>query len=202
MTKVSMTFQGDSWHAVRVQMHEALGYDHPASPATSDLSPGEKRASTLADIFINEPEPPVTKQYVDDNNREKEFAAEAEAAKPEPQTPAKPKKARNLPPPAAPEPAPKVPEPQPPVVAQAPATAIPVAQAAAPERELPSLEALKALVTAAVRAAQKKEGPTTILDLLPAFKARTKLDFVMNSQEQHRQALYDLVTQAGVGVDA
>ena len=192
MTQVSVTFQGDNWHAVRVQMHEALGYDHPASPATSDLSPGEKRASTLADIFINEPEPPVTKQYVDDNNREKA---------PEPPASTKPKKARNASPaPMPPEPAPSVPEPQPPV-AQAPATAIPVAQAAAPERELPSLEALKALVTAAVRAAQKGEGPKAILDLLPAFKAKTKLNFVMEAKDEHRPALADLIEGAGLALE-
>ena len=105
------------------------------------------------------------------------------------------KKTRNASPaPTPPEPAPSVPEPQPPVAAQAPA-------APAPERELPSLDALKALVTAAVRAAQKKEGPTTILDLLPAFKAKTKLDFVMNAKDEHRQALADLIEGAGLALE-
>ena len=113
----------------------------------------------------------------------------------EPPAPPKPKKARNIPPPAAPEPTPKVPEPQPPVIAQAPAPE------PEPERELPSLEALKAVVTAAVRAAQKKEGPTTILDLLPDFKAKTKLDFVMNAKDEHRPALADLIEGAGLALE-
>jgi hypothetical protein len=88
-----------------------------------------------------------------------------------------------------------VPEPQPPVTAQAPAPA------PEPERDLPSLEALKAAVTAAVRAAQKKEGPTTILDLLPAFKAKTKTDFIMNAREEHRPALADLLEAAGLALE-
>jgi hypothetical protein len=96
-----------------------------------------------------------------------------------------------------------VPEPQPP--APDPAHTVHVlstaAQAVAPERELPSLEALKAVVTAAVRAAQKKEGPTTILDLLPAFKAKTKLDFVMNAKDEHRPALADLIEGAGLALE-
>ena len=177
MTKVSLTFEADSWADLMTRIRAA----------------GQAANSALLEAC--EPRPLG------------ELLKEPEAPEPAP-APRSHKKARSASPaPTPPElepepaPAPKVPEPQPPV-AQAPATAIPVAQAAAPERELPSLEALKAVVTAAVRAAQKKEGPTTILDLLPAFKTRTKLDFVMNSQEQHRQALYDLVTQAGVGVDA
>jgi hypothetical protein len=105
------------------------------------------------------------------------------------------KKTRNASPaPTPPEPAPKVPEPQPPVAAQAPA-------APAPERELPSLDALKALVTAAVRAAQKGESSKTILDLLPDFKAKTKLDFVMNAKDEHRQALADLIEGAGLALE-
>jgi hypothetical protein len=65
-------------------------------------------------------------------------------------------------------------------------------------RELPTLEALKSLVTVAVRAAQKNEGPKTILEILPEFKKTTGLDFVMNAKEEHREALFDLVETAGL----
>ena len=65
-----------------------------------------------------------------------------------------------------------------------------------PAAELPTLEALKAAITQAVRAAQNKEGPRLILDLLPAFKAKTKLDFIMHAKEEHRHALFDLVNEA------
>ena len=88
--------------------------------------------------------------------------------------------------------APAVPEPQPPVAQTSAAPA---------ERELPSLEALKAIVTAAVRAAQKGEGPKAILDLLPDFKAKTKLDFVMNAKDEHRPALADLIDTAGLALE-
>ena len=126
MTQVSVTFQGDNWHAVRCQMYEALGLDYPAQPSTAGDFP---ELPALADPKQEGPEP---------------------APEPAP-APRSHKKTRNASPaPTPPEPAPKVPEPQPPVAAQAPA-------APAPERELPSLDALKALVTAAVRAAQQKE---------------------------------------------
>jgi hypothetical protein len=174
-----MIFQGDSWFAVRAQMYDALGLPIPAQPSTAGdmTTTGEKRITTLAEIF-DEREASL------DARREPEPDAVASA-------PAKPKKARNIPPPVAPEPRPAVPEPQPPVAQTS----------AAPERELPSLEALKAIVTAAVRAAQRKEGPATILDLLPAFKNRTKLDFVMNAREEHRPALADLLEAAGLALE-
>jgi hypothetical protein len=66
------------------------------------------------------------------------------------------------------------------------------------KRELPPLDLLKQAITVAVRAAQKSEGPKTILELLPEFKRETGLDFVMNAQEEHREALRDLVEAAGL----
>jgi hypothetical protein len=63
---------------------------------------------------------------------------------------------------------------------------------------VPTLDRLKEVITLAARAAMKNEGPKTVLDLLPAFRDATGLDFVMNAEEKHRQALYDFATQAGV----
>jgi hypothetical protein len=65
---------------------------------------------------------------------------------------------------------------------------------------LPPLDTLKAIVTNAVRLAQKGEGSKTILDLLPQFKDTTGLTFVMNAEDKHRAALYDLVQAAGLPV--
>lgn len=70
----------------------------------------------------------------------------------------------------------------------------------APARELPALDTLKSVVTTAVRLAQKGEGSKKILELLPAFKDTTGLDFVMNAEDKHRAALYDLVSAADLPV--
>jgi hypothetical protein len=165
MTRVSLTFEADSWDDLMARIRAA----------------GQATNSALLQAYEPRPLEEVLKE------------PEPEA---EPPAPPKPKRARAAPPaPTPPEPALNVPEPQPPVTAQAPAPA------PEPERELPSLEALKAVVTAAVRAAQKKEGPTTILDLLPAFKAKTKLDFVMNAKDEHRPALADLIEGAGLALE-
>ena len=59
---------------------------------------------------------------------------------------------------------------------------------------------LKSLVTNAVRLAQKGEGSNKILDLLPGFKDTTGLTFVMNAEDKHRLALYDLIQAAGLPV--
>ena len=75
-----------------------------------------------------------------------------------------------------------------------------VTHAPAPPVNLPPLDTLKAVVTNAVRLAQKGEGSKTILDLLPAFKDTTGLTFVMNAEDKHRAALYDLVQAAGLPV--
>ena len=172
MTKVSLTFEADSWADLMTRIRAA----------------GQAANSALLGLEACEPQPLG------------ELLKEPEAPEPAP-APRSHKKARSASPaptPPEPEPAPKVPEPQPPVVVQAPAAPAPEPE---PERELPSLEALKAVVTAAVRAAQKKEGPTTILDLLPAFKTRTKLDFVMNARDEHRPALADLIEDAGLALE-
>lgn len=63
---------------------------------------------------------------------------------------------------------------------------------------LPPLETLKHAITVAARAAMKNEGSKTILDLLPAFRDATGLDFVMHAQEEHRAALFQLAQQAGI----
>ena len=75
-----------------------------------------------------------------------------------------------------------------------------VAAPTAPAPDLPPLDTLKSVVTAAVRLAQKGEGSRAILDLLPGFKDATGLAFVMNAEDKHRAALYDLVQAAGLPV--
>jgi hypothetical protein len=72
------------------------------------------------------------------------------------------------------------------------------AAATAAAQNIPELADLKSTITAAARKAMKKEGPTTILDLLPAFRDATGLDFVMNATEDHRMALYELAVAAGI----
>ena len=52
----------------------------------------------------------------------------------------------------------------------------------------------------AVRLAQKGEGPRKIFDLLPAFKDSSGLDFIMEATEEHREALFDLLQDAGIPV--
>jgi len=92
-------------------------------------------------------------------------------------------------PPSVSEPAPK-PEPEP--------TPEPEPEPAKPSRDLPSVDALKSIVTQAVRLAQKKTGPTKILELLPEFKAKTGLSFVMDAKDAHRAALAELIEAAGL----
>jgi hypothetical protein len=111
---------------------------------------------------------------------------------------------------ADPEPEPTAPEPPakrtrapraPRVSAAAPpAPAPPEPAAPPPPPDLPPLDTLKAIVTNAVRLAQKGEGSKKILDLLPTFKDTTGLAFVMNALDEHRPALYDLVQAAGLPV--
>jgi len=66
--------------------------------------------------------------------------------------------------------------------------------------DIPSLDAIMQALIAAVRLAQKGEGPRKILDLLPAFKDSSGLDFVMQATEEHREALFDLLQDAGIPV--
>jgi hypothetical protein len=102
----------------------------------------------------------------------------------------------------APTPAPARKKGRPPRVSAAPAPAPPATPEASkpPAREIPALDTLKAAVTAAVRLAQKGEGSKKILELLPDFKDATGLAFIMNSAEEHRGALYDLVLAAEIPV--
>jgi hypothetical protein len=67
-----------------------------------------------------------------------------------------------------------------------------------PSADLPQLDALKQAVTVAVRQAQKGEGSRQILDLLPGFKSKTGLAFVMEAEDKHRPALFELVQAAGL----
>lgn len=101
---------------------------------------------------------------------------------------------------AAPAPAP-VPAPAPEPVKFVAPPELPEPEPEIPDENLPSLETLKAIITAAVRAAQQKKGPDTILDLLPDFKARTGLAFVMNAEEKHRSALAALIEAAGLALE-
>ena len=112
------------------------------------------------------------------------------APKPPKPTSRKPRSTQTVTPPA-PEPEPEpAPEPEPELEPEAPA------------RDLPTVEVLKAIVTQAVRLAQKKEGPAKILELLPEFKKATGLGFVMEAEEKHRAALADLIDAAGLAGEA
>jgi hypothetical protein len=102
--------------------------------------------------------------------------------------------------PTAPEPAPKRARALRAPRVSAPAPAPAASPPTPPPPDLPPLDTLKSVVTAAVRLAQKKEGSEKILDLLPGFKDATGLAFVMNAEDKHRAALYDLVQAAGLPV--
>jgi hypothetical protein len=105
------------------------------------------------------------------------------------------------PPPSAPEPAKRARAARAPrVPAPAPAPPAPTAAPPVPPVDLPPLDTLKSIITSAVRLAQKGEGSKKVLDLLPAFKDTTGLTFVMNAEDKHRAALYDLVQAAGLPV--
>ena len=112
---------------------------------------------------------------------------------PEPAPTLEPKRARAAraprvsaaPPPAAPPLAPTAPPAPPPPP---------------PPSNLPPLNTLVSVVTTGVRLAQKGEGSKKILDLLPGFKDATGLTFVMNAEDKHRAALYDLCVAAGLPV--
>jgi len=79
--------------------------------------------------------------------------------------------------------------------ADEPAPAPTQAPAADPTGEL---QALKDLVTTAARLAMRGEGDKKILDLLPAFRDATGLDFVMNATEAHIPALLQLAQAANL----
>jgi hypothetical protein len=70
-----------------------------------------------------------------------------------------------------------------------------------PVIELPPLDALKSVVVARVKQDQSlPPDKQVILKLLPAFKDKTGLTFVMSAEEKHRKALYDLCLEAGLAV--
>jgi len=136
--------------------------------------------SQLRGVSAEPGAPSAAQDFPSDNGEDtqgepaSEPTPEPAAAAPEPAKAPKTKKVKPAPPPT--------PEPEP----------------QATEIELPSLEALKTVVTQAVRAAQQKKGTARILELLPAFKAETGLEYVMNAQNEHRPALYSLLQSAGV----
>lgn len=159
MTKISVTFEADSWAQLTADLRSAIHtMEHmPAQPTTVDKIFEQEEARLAAEAFTSAPAAPKAKAP----------------------TKKRPESVVAPPPPPAPEPEPPgEPEPEP--------------------VEIPTLEELKQAVTVAVRAAQKNGGPRKILDLLPDFKASTGLDFVMNSKEEHRGALFDLINKAGI----
>ena len=174
MTTITVHFQADSWHEIRYQMYAALGLDYPAQPSTAL---NDAPVTTLGQIFDEEeakaPDPipePAPKKATSRKPRSTQTA-----------TPPAPIDALGVGVELTPEPAP---EPEP--------------EASEPARDLPTIEVLKAIVTQAVRLAQKKEGPAKILELLPEFKTKTGLGFVMEAEEKHRDALADLIDAAGL----
>ena len=173
MPGISITFHGDAWWEIENQMRSIL-QSRSASPSTAP------EPTTLAQIFEQE----EAQLEAEKNPDPAPDPTTLEATSSKPKTSRSHK--RQTPPadtkPVFVKPEPQEPEPEP----------------EAPSEALPSLDALKATVTAAVRAAQNDKGDKTILNLLPAFKEKTKLQFVANATEAHQQALYDLTVEAGL----
>jgi hypothetical protein len=95
------------------------------------------------------------------------------------------------------------PEPPAPVAVAPPAPAPsappdPAPPAPALADDIPTLDALKHAITVTVRNAQQGKGPKDILNLLPAFKKRTGLEFIATADETHRGALHELTIEAGI----
>jgi hypothetical protein len=110
------------------------------------------------------------------------------------QAQADPKPKRGRPAKPAPAPDPKLPEPE-----QAPAPEpAPTVNALVAANDAARLQFLKDAITTTARAAMNGKGDKKILDLLPAFREATGLDFVMNAREEHIPALVQLAEQAGV----
>jgi hypothetical protein len=176
MAEVSLTFKAENEEEL-VQL--VLGYaaQHRRGPS-----------------WLGKPPPPTDPEMLEDMEKglsDEEWDAKYSTPVPAEPTP-EPEPAPKTRKPRAARPAVSAPEPEP---APAPAPA-----PAPPARELPALETLKAVITTAVRLAQKGEGSKKILELLPAFKDATGLDFVMNAEDRHRAALYDLVSAADLPV--
>ena len=68
--------------------------------------------------------------------------------------------------------------------------------------DIPSLEVLQQAVIAAVRLAQKGEGDLKkLVEHISAFKYANDVDFILNATEAHREALFDLVRNAGIAIE-
>ena len=170
MTSITLHFQADSWTEIATQMHAALGLDRPTQPSTADDFPDDVEGAAAPDPDpIPEPDPVP--------------------ARPPKATTRKPRSTQSATPAAPAEPEPEI---------DALGVGVKLEPEKPPRADLPSIEALKAIVTQAVRKAQKKEGPDKILELLPEFKAKTGLGFVMEAEERHRDALANLIETAGL----
>jgi hypothetical protein len=181
MSKIFLSFEADNEDALlQLVLNYVIKQKKPPSwlgdPLTDIALQNEAEAREAYQKEIDEDDAEYTKGNGADPEPE-----------PEPALEPAPKRARTLR-------APRVSTAPPP----APAPAAPPAPA--PPVNLPPLDALKAVVTNHVRLAQKGEGSKKILDLLPGFKDRTGLTFVMNAEDKHRAALYDLVQAAGLPV--
>ena len=169
MTKIVLTFEGSSWAEIEDHMRDALALGKLKVPGG---------ASTALNDFPDNADLPEPEAVVPDDP---DAVAPPTAAPPvAPRRSHKKANSAQAPAPAtAPEPAPEpLPEPT--------------------TREIPPLDVLKSAVTKAVRAAQKNEGNKKVLDLLPGFKQKTGLDFIMSAENKHRVDLFDLIEAAGI----
>jgi hypothetical protein len=146
------------------------------------------------------------------------------ATQPEPLMPVKAKTLAETPPAnvLAPEPAPEsaAPEPETPVAEEAapaskkkgrPSTKKPslaetltasmeaTKPATTLNGDLPDLDHMVEVIVAAVRAG-RKTGDHAVEQMLPDFKQKTGIEHVMDAKDEHRQALYDFIHQAGLSV--
>lgn len=65
--------------------------------------------------------------------------------------------------------------------------------------DLPDLDQMVEVIVAAVRAG-RKTGDHAVEQMLPDFKQKTGIEHVMDAKDEHRQALYDFIHQAGLTV--
>lgn len=65
--------------------------------------------------------------------------------------------------------------------------------------DLPDLDQMVEVIVAAVRAG-RKTGDHAVEQMLPDFKQKTGIEHVMDAKDEHRQALYDFIHQAGLSV--
>ena len=184
MPHITVTFSGYSWTEVQEQMYIALGQPAPQAATTTP----QPRLTTLDEAFAKEEARLAAEAHQDVH----EYRAQPQADQPEPARPKRSHKKQTpapapevIKPIATPEPeASKEPEPEP-----------------ASGDDTPALEELKDIITAAVRAVAKG-GDRKILDLLPAFKSRTGLEFIAKAEDKHREDLYQLALDAGLTFEA